>query len=170
MGESEPGEIPTSSGSSLLFWRRATCHYLNFACQSSAGGTGWMLACVSAAALSAFAPQLSTPPTRQSCHRLHAARMDDSYDEMVQHEYLQNSNAPRPAAPRQILNAPRTLNAAELHRELHYPSKTVAPDMQSAAFERGLQLGFSLAQVRPHPTAHPRTEPAVRAGAPSSAL
>jgi len=108
-----------------------------------------MLACVSAAALSAFAPQLSTPPTRQSCHRLHAARMDDSYDEMVQHEYLQNSNAPRPAAPRQILNAPRTLNAAELHRELHYPSKTVAPDMQSAAFERGLQLGFSLAQHLP---------------------
>ena len=115
-----------------------------------------MLACVSAAALSAFAPPLSTPPTRQSCHRLHAARMDDSYDEMVQHEFLQNSNAPRPAVQRQILNAPRTLNAAELHAELHGPSSSAVPDLQSSAFERGLQLGFSLAQ---HLPAMPMGEP-----------
>ena len=115
-----------------------------------------MLACVSAAALSAFAPAISTPPTRQSCQRLRVARMDDSYDEMVQHEYLQNSNAPRPAVQRQILNAPRTLNAAELRAELHGPSSSAVPDLQSAAFERGLQMGFSLAQ---HLPAMPMGEP-----------
>ena len=115
-----------------------------------------LAACVSAAALSAFAPPISTPPTRQSCQRLHAARMDDSYDEMVQHEYLQNSNAPRPAVQRQILNAPRTLNAAELRTELHGPSSSAVPDLQSAAFERGLQMGFSLAQ---HLPAMPMGEP-----------
>ena len=115
-----------------------------------------MLACVSAAALSAFAPAISTPPTRQSCQRLRVARMDDSYDEMVQHEYLQNSNAPRPAVQRQILNAPRTLNAAELRTELHGPSSSAVPDLQSAAFERGLQMGFSLAQ---HLPAMPMGEP-----------
>ena len=115
-----------------------------------------MLACVSAAALSAFAPAISTPPTRQSCQRLRVARMDDSYDEMVQHEYLQNSNAPRPAVQRQILSAPRTLNAAELRTELHGPSSSAVPDLQSAAFERGLQMGFSLAQ---HLPAMPMGEP-----------
>ena len=82
--------------------------------------------------------------------------MDDSYDEMVQHEFLQNSNAPRPAVQRQILNAPRTLNAAELHAELHGPAGSVVPDLQSSAFERGLQLGFSLAQ---HLPAMPMGEP-----------
>lgn len=82
--------------------------------------------------------------------------MDDSYDEMVQHEYLQNSNAPRPAVQRQILNAPRTLNAAELRTELHGPSNSAVPDLQSAAFERGLQMGFLLAQ---HLPAMPMGEP-----------
>ena len=82
--------------------------------------------------------------------------MDDSYHEMVRVEYLQNSNAPRPAAERQILNAPRTLNAAELHAELHGPFGNVGPDMESAAFERGLQLGFSLAQ---HLPAMPLSDP-----------
>jgi cell division protein FtsZ len=91
--------------------------------------------------------------------------MDDSYDEMVQLEYLQNSNAPRPAAERQILNAPRTLNAAELHAELHGPSGKVQPDMESKAFERGLQLGFSLAQHLPAiPLSDPESEEPVQQG------
>ena len=88
---------------------------------------------------------------RQTAHHRSCIVLNEGYEEAVSQA---DPNFPRPrrsGLKYSVTDAPRTLEASELHAQLHgtRPTGRAADDPQSEAFERGVLLGFALAQHLP---------------------
>ena len=110
-----------------------------------------MLACVAGSLVWTYSPPLETPPSRRVAHRRSVLHMDMNADDIFFHTPPERSKARQHGFERAVSNAPRTVGAAQLRTELHGvpTAKDAAVDAQSEAFERGLLMGFSMAQHLP---------------------
>ena len=110
-----------------------------------------MAASVAASLVFAYVCPPVTPPMRQTAHHRSCIVLNEGYEEAVSQA---DPNFPRPrrsGLKYSVTDAPRTLEASELHAQLHgtRPTGRAADDPQSEAFERGVLLGFALAQHLP---------------------
>ena len=110
-----------------------------------------MAASVAASLVFAYVCPPVTPPMRQTAHHRSCIVLNEGYEEAVSQA---DPNFPRPrrsGLKYSVADAPRTLEASELHAQLHgaRPTGRAADDLQSEAFERGVLLGFALAQHLP---------------------